>query len=109
MEGTEVDEGQVYNPENIARNKMQVFSCRILVSLVLGAACGVLGVTGTAGLLAYIVVAEVLLGALLLARCNGNHSAYFRDLFVLLKEGIFQGLLSFVLSWVLLFNFVYIY
>jgi len=97
-----------YSPEKISSNNYVVYFSRICVSSLAGCAIGILGITGIYGLLCYFL-SYALLTVLLLMKMQFNTEIYFQSTSQLIWDGLFQGLLSYVLFWTLLYDIVHVY
>ncbi|GMH41887.1 hypothetical protein BSKO_09797 [Bryopsis sp. KO-2023] len=84
--------------------------CRILTSVIGGAASGVLGVTGWRGFLVYLVI-HVLLAFPLLLKAGFDGKKYFNNWSTLLVSMVFtsQGILSFFLFWMIFYNVAHVF
>jgi ER membrane protein complex subunit 6 len=102
--------GKTLNPLAASRNLQAAAYVRTLLAVVVGCAAGILGLTGTAGFVAY-GVQHVLGSLLLLALARWRPADYFPGASVAgtLLGGIGDNVLAFVLFWTLLFALVHIY
>jgi len=97
-----------YNAEKIGSNNYVVYFSRICVSSLAGCAIGILGITGIYGLLCYFF-SYGLLTLFLLLKMQFKTEIYFQSTSHLVWDGLFQGLLSYVLFWTLLYDIVHVY
>mmetsp|Transcript_9216 Transcript_9216/g.28521 ORF Transcript_9216/g.28521 Transcript_9216/m.28521 type:complete len:106 (-) Transcript_9216:29-346(-) len=90
------------------RNADVVSKTRLLLSLVIGAAAGILELTSQGGFIFYLI-STLLLTVVHWFRLGGTHRDHFDSLLTMISSGVFPALLSFILSWTLVFNLVHIY
>jgi hypothetical protein len=103
---------EFFNQENLMKNMKMVTYVRTLVVIAGGVITGILGYTGLAGFLCYLLVFTT--GSLaLLSKMGFNPSQYTSSgsLFAFVFDGVFsqQLTLSFLLFWTLFFALVHIY
>lgn len=89
-------------------NGETLFFVRTLAACTAGAAAGILGCTGWAGLAFYIIV-WLIVSAGLIFKTGFHIKPYFMSPSALTLEGLTGGLMSFVLFWTLCYDIVYIY
>lgn len=100
------------NPLAAARNLQAAAFVRTLVAVVVGAACGILGLTGAAGFAAY-AVQHAVVAAVLLRAVAWRPAEYFHGQSPSVAGGVLAGagdnVLSFLLLWTLAYALVHVY
>lgn len=104
---TTPNDQEVLSLEALGQNKRKIYSCRTFLSIVLGSVVGVFGLTGLYGFLAYFLVSGILTSILLLKITSKTR--FFDTWSTPWTEGIFQGLLTYILFWTILYDIVHIY
>ncbi|KAF9437300.1 ER membrane complex subunit 6 [Entomortierella beljakovae] len=104
------------NPEDalyvdmfIAKNSQIVTFMRSSYSAILGVAAGTLGLTNWSGFIFYFVGSAFLSLLILIIKTKASPGVYFRSPTGALTEGIFGGLLSYILFWTLLYGMIHVY
>lgn len=97
-----------FSADNLQANMRVVHYCRTFMSIVAGAGAGVLGLTGLAGFLFYLLIMAATSLALL-ARARFGTAEYFSSWTQLAFDGVGQGAMSFVLFWTLAYDVVHIF
>eukprot|EP00164_Ancoracysta_twista_P005337 GFYU01007300.1.p1 GENE.GFYU01007300.1~~GFYU01007300.1.p1 ORF type:complete len:137 (-),score=25.72 GFYU01007300.1:177-533(-) len=105
---SEVFEQESYLMESIDNNVKVITYCRTFMSVVAGAATGILGVTGLSGFVCYFAMSLVLSLAFWL-KIGGDSSKYFVKPSNWLYDGITAQFMSFILFWTLFYDLVHIY
>ena len=92
------------------RNMRQIDLIRIVMFMVGGLLCGVLGFTGVEGLICYMVV-SLLVGAGIAARMGFQVKKYTADgsPLTLVMGGATSQVMSFIMFWTLTYSLAYIY
>eukprot|EP01114_Cavostelium_apophysatum_P007136 TRINITY_DN1889_c0_g1_i1.p1 TRINITY_DN1889_c0_g1~~TRINITY_DN1889_c0_g1_i1.p1 ORF type:complete len:113 (+),score=7.21 TRINITY_DN1889_c0_g1_i1:109-447(+) len=98
-----------YVPAEIAYNANILYFCRILTSTVAGCLIGVLGITGVYGFLMYFVNFFIISGLIYVLKVNQNTDPYFISKSTLFWDGIFHGMLTYIMFWTLFYDIVHIY
>ena len=98
------------NPVAAARNFQAAAFLRTLIAVVVGCACGIIGMTGTTGFIAY-GVQHLIASVILLQMASWKPSDYFPQSTIqgTLISGIGDNVLAFVLFWTLAYALVHIY
>ena len=93
-----------------ARNAHAAAFVRTLLAVVIGAACGVLGVTGALGFAAYIAQ-HLLVGAVLLQVARWRPAEYFPSatLTGFVAGSLGDNVIAFLLFWTIAYALVHIY
>jgi len=79
------------------------------VSTIAGCVAGILGVTGLWGFL-FCFIINILSSILLILKAkNKKISLFLLSKLNLLTEGLFQGIMSYVLFWTLLYGIVHVF
>lgn len=97
----------VYSEPAIRSNFAAVESCKTFVSALSGSCAGIIGLTGIAGFVFYFMSSFILW--LMILFKAGKWEMYFRQRQVLLTNGIFDGLFTYVLFWTFLYGMVHVY
>ncbi|KAF9110526.1 ER membrane complex subunit 6 [Mortierella sp. AM989] len=107
---------QQINPEDalyvdmfIAKNSQTVTFMRSSFSAILGLAAGILGLTNWSGFIFYFIGSAFLSLLIFAFKAKASPSLYFRQSFDVFYEGIFGGLLSYILFWTLLYGMTHVY
>lgn len=98
--------------ENAIRNNfLSVEYCKTFVSALSGSCAGIIGLTGIPGFVFYFVSALVLWFMVLFKAGLGDDKwkKYFRQRKILLTNGIFDGLFTYILFWTFLYGMVHVY
>mmetsp|Transcript_1954 Transcript_1954/g.2705 ORF Transcript_1954/g.2705 Transcript_1954/m.2705 type:complete len:109 (-) Transcript_1954:113-439(-) len=108
MVSSQVPPSELKAPGIVAYNIHVVHYCRILVSIIAGAACGIIGFTGFKGFIFFLLS---WVGTMLsfYIRVGWKAESYFVSQWTLITHDLFQGTLSFILFWTLFNNIVHIY
>ena len=97
-----------FSGEAVGSNMRAMQTRRVLVSLVAGGCAGALNVQSWHGAL-FFLFAQLLFSAIQAAVMRGRVSDYFMSEHGIVSEGIAAGLLSYVLTWAMMFNFVHVF
>lgn len=99
-----------YSEQAIRNNFSSVEYCKTFVAALSGSCAGVIGLTGISGFTFYFISALVLwLMVLGKAGFGDNWKKYFRQRQILLTDGIFDGLFTYILFWTFLYGMVHVY
>lgn len=95
--------------EALMINGAQIGRVRVLMCIVSGIICGILGLTGLQGLL-FFIVSSFLTDIGLIGKMKFNLKEYTNaPVYQFLLEGLSSTAMSFILFWTLSFAVVYIY
>eukprot|EP01112_Ceratiomyxa_fruticulosa_P013693 TRINITY_DN3868_c0_g1_i1.p1 TRINITY_DN3868_c0_g1~~TRINITY_DN3868_c0_g1_i1.p1 ORF type:complete len:105 (+),score=8.25 TRINITY_DN3868_c0_g1_i1:147-461(+) len=97
-----------FSPEHMASNNRVLYYSRILISIIAGCATGIIGLTGYVGFLPYFITYAIICG-LMWFKMNGKPLVYLQSETSLWWDGLFTGLLSYVLFWTLSYDIIHIY
>lgn len=91
------------------RNMSQIDLIRTVLYLVMGALCGILGLTSVHGLAFYVLMSVVV--GMAIAAPMGYDTKTFTNvsLFALCVQGFTGQAMSFIMSWTICYALVYIY
>lgn len=99
-----------FSESAIRNNFSAVEYCKTFVSALSGSCAGIIGLTGLAGFAFYFVSILVLwLMVIYKAGFQENWKKYFSQRKILLTNGIFDGLFTYVLFWTFLYGMVHVY
>ncbi|XP_074564837.1 uncharacterized protein LOC141821324 [Curcuma longa] len=102
------DDLPILNAENLQSNIKSVYYSRTFLSIIGGVVAGIWGFTGLTGFVFYfLVMAAASLG--LAAKAKFSVNKYFDSWNRILIDGVFGGLMSFVLSWAFAYDIVHIF
>ncbi|KQK04995.1 ER membrane protein complex subunit 6 [Brachypodium distachyon] len=106
--GTSSDEAPIIQAENLTSNVRSILYSRTFLSIIGGVVAGIWGFTGLTGFIFYFLIMMVAsLG--LLAKSKFSVHTYFDSWSRILVEGVFGGLMSFVLFWTFAYDIVHIF
>ena len=91
----------------IQRNTKALVDARVLTTIFIGIAAGILGFDGPLGLVFYFG-ADFAVSLLLLARFTFKAEPYFPNLASIFTTGLVSNVMTFMVTWVLFHNLVYI-
>lgn len=80
----------------------------MLVSIVAGTACGIIGLTGFKGIF-FFAASWIVMSAWFYAQMGGKTKDFLPSQWNLATDNLFQGGMSFVMFWTLLYGIVHIY
>ena len=95
------------NPAMIGRNQKGVMDARMLSTIWIGIAAGILGFDGPVGVLFYFA-ADMIVSMLLVMRFGLNVESYFVSVRSIMTIGLFANTMTFMVFWILFHNLVYI-
>ncbi|KAF9192115.1 ER membrane complex subunit 6 [Haplosporangium sp. Z 27] len=93
----------------IAKNSQTVTFMRSSYSAILGLAAGTLGLTNWSGFIFYFIGSAFLSLLIFIVKAKFSPGLYFRQSYNVFTEGIFGGLLSYILFWTLLYGMIHVY
>ncbi|KAF8977414.1 ER membrane complex subunit 6 [Entomortierella lignicola] len=93
----------------IAKNSQTVTFMRSSYSAILGLAAGTLGLTNWSGFIFYFIGSAFLSLLIFIVKAKLSPGLYFRQSYNVFTEGIFGGLLSYILFWTLLYGMIHVY
>jgi len=94
----------------IRNNFSAVEYSKTFVAALSGSCAGIIGLTGISGFAFYFLSAVILwLMVLYKAGFNDKWKKYFRQRKILLTNGIFDGLFTYILFWTFLYGMVHVY
>lgn len=94
----------------LRNNFLGVEYCKTFVSALSGSCAGIIGLTGLAGFSFYFLSALILwLMICYKAGLNDEWRKYFTQRRILLTNGLFDGLFTYVLFWTFLYGMVHVY
>ena len=96
-----------WNPIIQMQNDRTLTSTRLLTTVCAGVVAGILGFDGAIGILFYLL-ADFLVGVILLARFGFQAKPYFQSLTKIFMTGFASNTMTFMVSWVFFYNLVYI-
>eukprot|EP01104_Vermistella_antarctica_P001898 TRINITY_DN1203_c0_g2_i1.p1 TRINITY_DN1203_c0_g2~~TRINITY_DN1203_c0_g2_i1.p1 ORF type:complete len:121 (-),score=15.22 TRINITY_DN1203_c0_g2_i1:213-575(-) len=102
------DKSDSFNGKVIHKNNRVVYASRIQVGLASGVAAGLLGMEGWSGFL-FFLLCSTLVGVFILVRLGFKDKPFYQSRKTLFDEGLFQGLMTFVLMWTLFYSIVHVY
>jgi len=95
--------------ESLMINGSQINRVRVLMCIVSGIICGILGLTGLQGLL-FFIITSIVTDLALITKMKFNLKEYTNSpIYQFLPEGLSSTVMSFILFWTLSFAVVYIY
>ncbi|RZF48148.1 hypothetical protein LSTR_LSTR009837 [Laodelphax striatellus] len=97
-----------YSESAVRNNAAVVEYCRTSMAALSGGTAGLLGLTGFYGF-GFYVFAVIGLWGLLLMKAGQQWKKYFISRRMLLTNGFFGGLFTFVLFWTFLYGMVHVY
>lgn len=104
-----VDTTNRVSMESLMINGSQISRVRVLMCIVSGIICGILGLTGLQGLL-FFILTSILTDLIMIAKMKFNLKEYTNaPIYHFLPEGLSSTIMSFILFWTLSFAVVYIY
>ena len=89
------------------RNTLALTNTRVLCTIFIGIAAGILGFDGPIGILFYFA-ADVIVSLIMVARFGFQPKPYFTSLAKIFNTGLISGVMTFMVTWVLFHNLVYI-
>lgn len=92
----------------IRHNFSAVEYCKTFVAALSGSCAGIMGLTGILGFVFYFISALVL-WLMVLGKTGEDWKKYFRQRQILLTNGIFDGLFTYILFWTFLYGMVHVY
>ncbi|KAJ1643068.1 hypothetical protein J3B02_002066 [Coemansia erecta] len=99
-----------YFEPTVQHNTLALSNIHTLTSWGVGTAAGVLGLTGWNGFIFFLMSWAVISGLIVLVKCEGKPSVYFKSSFMdVAGAPVLNTLLSYVLVWTLMHALVYIY
>eukprot|EP00879_Flechtneria_rotunda_P013546 GHRR01014144.1.p1 GENE.GHRR01014144.1~~GHRR01014144.1.p1 ORF type:complete len:132 (+),score=45.15 GHRR01014144.1:325-720(+) len=100
----------IQNPQNFKNNAAVVYFLRIYMTIVAGAAAGILGVEGLGGFLVYLF-SQLLCIAPILVKCAGNYRKFFPSWDKVVLEHVFSStaILSYILFWMIFYNICHVF
>eukprot|EP00033_Pygsuia_biforma_P001677 GCRY01001881.1.p1 GENE.GCRY01001881.1~~GCRY01001881.1.p1 ORF type:complete len:106 (-),score=14.95 GCRY01001881.1:123-440(-) len=99
---------KMFDMKNLAINRRHLYKIRILFSICLGCAAGILGVQKWEGA-TFFLLGQVFIIALLLVKFQLRWNEFFIKKTDLVFEGLSQGVMTYLLFWILAHNLVHIY
>uniref|UniRef100_A0ACD5T7L3 Uncharacterized protein n=1 Tax=Avena sativa TaxID=4498 RepID=A0ACD5T7L3_AVESA len=106
--GTSSGDVPIIQAENLTSNVRSILYSRTFLSIIAGVVAGIWGFTGLTGFIFYFLIMMVAsLG--LLAKSKFSVHTYFDSWSRILVEGVFGGLMSFVLFWTFAYDIVHIF
>jgi len=97
------------HPLNLKHNNDAITYCRILLGILTGLVCGVLGITGwLAGFTTYLLTSQLITLAIYY-RYRNDWPSYFQNVWSLVLDGVSSGSMSFLMFWTLMYNIVHVY
>uniref|UniRef100_A0ACD5U0K7 Uncharacterized protein n=2 Tax=Avena sativa TaxID=4498 RepID=A0ACD5U0K7_AVESA len=106
--GTSSADVPIIQAENLTSNVRSILYSRTFLSIIAGVVAGIWGFTGLTGFIFYFLIMMVAsLG--LLAKSKFSVHTYFDSWSRILVEGVFGGLMSFVLFWTFAYDIVHIF
>ncbi|XP_052194393.1 uncharacterized protein LOC127802565 [Diospyros lotus] len=97
-----------FNVENMQNNLKSVYYSRTFMSIIGGVIAGILGFTGLTGFIFYFLIMAIT-SVGLIAKAGCSIHSYFDSWTQILVDGIFGGLMSFVLFWTFAYDIVHIF
>ena len=91
----------------IQRNTKALLDARVLTTIFIGIAAGILGFDGPLGLVFYFA-ADFVVSLTLLVRFAFKAEPYFTGLATIFTTGLVSNVMTFMVTWVLFHNLVYI-
>ncbi|CAL4901901.1 unnamed protein product [Urochloa decumbens] len=96
--GVSSDDVPILQTENLTSNVKSIYYSRTFLSIIGGVVAGIWGFTGLMGFVFYFLIMMVATIGLL-AKSKFSVQTYFDSWSRILIEGVFGGLMSFVLFW----------
>ena len=105
----EVDEKYFnkHNPVVLQRNLKAISDARLVTTIFTGVAAGILGFDGLLGVVFYFAV-DIVVALVLLIRFGFSAEPYYQSLKQIMTTGLGSSVMTFMVSWVLFHNLVYI-
>ena len=97
----------VKNPVVLGSNMRAVMNVRTLTTIFTGLAAGLFGMNGLVRIIFYLMV-DVLVGLVLMARFGFKSSPYFTSLAQIMSAGLASNVMTFMVSWIFVYNIVYV-
>uniref|UniRef100_A0A1B6DAU0 ER membrane protein complex subunit 6 n=1 Tax=Clastoptera arizonana TaxID=38151 RepID=A0A1B6DAU0_9HEMI len=97
-----------YSEPAVRNNSTVVEYCRTSMAALSGGTAGLLGLTGFYGF-GFYVFAVLGLWVLLLLKAGSQWQKYFINRRILLSNGFFGGLFTYVLFWTFIYGMVHVY
>ena len=91
----------------VTRNKKALMDARVLTTIFTGIAAGILGFDGPLGVIFYFGI-DFVVSLLILMRFGFKAEPYFMDLNSIFSTGLVSNVMTFMVTWVLFHNLVYI-
>ena len=91
----------------INRNTKNLTDLRVLTTIFIGIAAGILGFDGPLGIVFYFAM-DYVVSILLILRFGFKARPFFQNLKQIFKAGLTTNVMSFMVTWVLVHNLVYI-
>lgn len=100
----------IQNPHHFNQNVGVVYFLRIYMTIVAGAAVGILGIEGWGGFTVYLL-SQLLCTLPILAKCGGNYEKYLGTWDKVFLEHIFSStaILSYILFWMIFYNVCHVF
>jgi len=95
------------SPERVAQNSRVIYSLKVSGAVIAGVGAGISGALGWTGLL-WFTLSHILLLAFIYQRFSPIR-LYLPSTSLLLQEGLFHSVMSFVLFWTLLYDIAYVF
>ncbi|XP_066379905.1 uncharacterized protein [Miscanthus floridulus] len=103
--GVSADDVPILQAENLTSNVKSIYYSRTFLSIIGGVVAGIWGFTGLTGFVFYFLIMMVAsIG--LLAKSKFSVQTYFDSWTRISVEGVFGGLMSFVLFWTYPFSLI---
>lgn len=96
------------SPLSVQHNQRSLSRAQTCIAVLGGCGAGVLGLSGFAGFLLYILV-SLMLSGMLYHKMDGKVESYFQSKWSFLFGGITQEILSFILFWCVVYDICHIY
>ncbi|CAL9115248.1 unnamed protein product [Musa textilis] len=106
--GDALDDLPIFNADNLQNNIKSIYYSRTFLSIIGGVIAGIWGFTGLTGFIFYFIVMAAASFSLA-AKAKFSVHAYFDSWSRILLDGIFGGLMSFVLFWTFAYDIVHIF
>uniref|UniRef100_A0A7S4JIP4 ER membrane protein complex subunit 6 n=1 Tax=Paramoeba aestuarina TaxID=180227 RepID=A0A7S4JIP4_9EUKA len=113
--GNKIMEGQHPQPQDrfdqmaYNSNVKTISRGRTALSLVLGGAAGVLGLTGLKGILFYFILSVLILGVGFLLKTQSSPHTFVPALASYFLIGVFESMMSYLLFWTLVYDMVHVF
>ena len=92
---------------SLKRNVQSITQMRLVITLCIGVATGILGFDGPLGIFFFLGV-NLLVSCLLALRFGFKASPYFRNFKQIFQTGMVSNFMTFMVTWVFFHNLVYI-